>query len=134
MKKNILVVLILSVLFVGCFSSNNSNTREEGSNMDMLDENENKIIGDELEFIGTYDSKTGVMVNISCYCFQTGYFTSKEGKEFVICFEDGTEEAPCSKKLKIIGYFENVVIEPENTSPCPKGERELFYVTKFECL
>ncbi len=134
MKNNILLVLILSVIFTGCFSSNNSN-----SEVKLVDDIDRPLIeevaeGEELEFIGTYDSKTGVMTDISCYCFQTGYFTTEEGDKIVICFEDGTEEVPCSENLRIVGYYENVKITPEYTSPCAAGEREVFHVTEYECL
>ena len=118
---------------MGCFSSNNSNTE-----VNKKDVSQDKVINEEesenLKFIGTYESKTGVMTNISCYCFQTGYFTTEEGNEIVICFKDGTKEASCSDNLRIVGYFKNITITPEETSPCSAGEREIFHVTEYECM
>jgi len=137
MKKNILVILILSVVLMGCFSSNNSNTESNTTTKgEVQTESNNNLIeeGEQNSYFGTYDSKKGVMTDISCYCYQTGYFTTEDGEEFVICFKDDMEEATCSENLKIEGYFENVTITSDENSPCSAGEREIFYVTKFECM
>ena len=93
----------------------------------------NKATSNEKEFTGTYDSKTGVMNNISCYCHEVGYFTTQKGEEFPICFDEYGEEPTCTENLYIKGDFENITIEPEITSPCPKGTLKIFMVTEFEC-
>ena len=153
MKKNIFftVFISLSLVFASCGSSNTSDYEDDDNNNVETtdfdndnnyydDENVNEyndddeIIDDEYIFTGTYDSKTGVMVDISCYCYQVGYFHAENGEEFAICFPNKMEEANCSEKLEIEGYFESVKINPESTSPCQAGEQELFYVTDYRCL
>ena len=118
--KTIIFVYFLALITAGssCFSGNNGN---EATN------------NEEEEFTGTYDSKTGVMNSISCYCFEVGYFTNKKGEEFPICFDEYGEEPDCTENLYIKGYFEDITIEPENTSPCPAGTMEIFIVTEYEC-
>lgn len=147
MKKSYLLLFLLSfsVLLWSCGSDNSSDydnndnssvTTTDDYDEDFYDNNcyDDDVVGDEYVFTGTYDSKTGVMTDISCYCFQVGYFSADNGEEFPICFPDGTDEASCSENLKIEGYFQLVEITPDNTSPCSAGEMEIFYVTSFECL
>ncbi|MBN2890227.1 MAG: hypothetical protein JXL97_00030 [Bacteroidales bacterium] len=149
MKKNLFLTLLISFSLIiwSCGTNNSTNDEDENENTEIktnnyedeydendIDDNVDDIIGDEFEFIGTYESKTGVMVDISCYCFQVGYFYANNGEEFVVCFPDGMEEPSCSENLRIDGYFEVTQISPEETSPCSEGERELFYVTEYECM
>lgn len=147
MKKNLLFTLLItfSMFLLSCGSDNSSDTDYEDednievttndSDYDDVSDNDVNEIDDYIfEYTGSYESKTGVMTDISCYCFQVGYFTTDGGEEIVICFADGMEEASCSENLKIVGYFETVSINPDENSPCSSGDRELFHVTEFECL
>jgi len=139
MNKNLVLILVISfsMFLWSCGSNNNSsNEYEDDSNVEnSVDANKNTPVGeDSFGFTGTYESKTGVMTDISCYCFQVGYFYADNGEKFIVCFPDGTEEAACSENLKINGYFETVKIDPDDNSSCSAGEREIFYVTDFECM
>ncbi len=122
MKNKLLLLSIfgLTVLTTSCFTNKRSNNNSVKNT-------------EKLEYIGTYDSKKGIMNDISCYCFEVGFFVATSGEELVICFEELKEEASCSENLKITGYLKTVTISPENTSPCSAGKREIFYVTDFEC-
>ena len=85
------------------------------------------------EYTGSYVRKTGVMNNISCYCFKVGNFTTEAEETIVICFDKIDDEPTCSENLHIKGSFESVTIQPEDTSPCPAGTMEVFMVSEFEC-
>lgn len=152
MKNKLFFILLISfsLFLFSCGSENTSDytndndytdvtTDDYKTDNDYYDDNgddysDDDIIGDEYEFVGTYESKTGVMTDISCYCYQVGYFYATNGEDFVVCFPDGTQEPSCSENVKIDGYFQYVEITPDNNSACSAGGMEIFHVTDFECL
>ncbi|MBN2662325.1 MAG: hypothetical protein JXR68_01640 [Bacteroidales bacterium] len=145
MKNKLFFILLISfpLFLFSCGSDNTSDYSNDNDYTDVTtdyyttdddDYADDDIIGDEYEFIGTYESKTGVMTDISCYCYQVGYFYATNGEDFVVCFPNGTEEPMCYENVKIDGYFQYVEITPDNNSACSAGGMEIFYVTDFECL
>ena len=83
---------------------------------------------------GVFTSKKGVMHNISCYCYNVGFLKTNKDEKLVICFDRmDTEDAPKCKKLSVTGYFEMHTVKEGSNSPCPGGERNIFYVVEFEC-
>ncbi len=125
---------LMIVFLISCNSVKQKENQNKTDKQKTIVENNEKITNELHTYTGQYESKTGVMVDISCYCFQVGYFTATSGEELVICFHTGTDEAPCSENLQIEGYFETKKIEPDNNSHCPAGNMELFYVTNYKCL
>lgn len=82
---------------------------------------------------GEFTSKKGVMHTISCYCYNVGFLETDDAKH-VICFDRmKLEKAPKCKKISVKGYFEKHTVKEESGSPCPGGERDIFYVESFEC-
>lgn len=143
MKNKLFFIFLISfsIFLFSCGSNNNSDYQNDNYteittdvNKTDDDNSDDDIIGDEYEFIGTYESKTGVMTDISCYCYQVGYFYATNGEDFVVCFPDGTQEPSCSENIKINGYFQYEEITPDNKSACSAGGMKIFHVTDFECL
>ncbi len=80
---------------------------------------------------GSFRSVQGVMDNLSCYCSNGGYVTTMENKKIGICFDESSEFT--CKNIQVKGYYRKKMINPEKYSPCPAGERNLFYVTSYKC-
>jgi hypothetical protein len=89
-----------------------------------------------IEIEGVFNSKKGVMHEISCHGYNIGFLKTNENTE-VICFDklDNSSdfEINCNSKIKVIGYFENHEVL-ESNGPCTAGTRKIFYVEKWECL
>lgn len=84
-------------------------------------------------FEGTFQSLMGVRNNLSCYCYNVGYLTVDDETRIAVCFKEETEKITCTR-LKVVGSFQDVTIEPESTNPCPAGTRKIFMVKKMTCL
>jgi len=82
---------------------------------------------------GNFQSLMGVMNNLSCYCYNTGYLTLDEETKIAVCFKDVEEKIRCTR-LKVIGSYENVAVDPDPQSPCSEGTRKIFMVKSYECL
>ena len=120
MKSKVLLIIFASLTILSsCFLGKKNNTSNP--------------INTEKEYTGTYQSKTGVMNNISCYCYKVGNFTTEAGETIVICFDKIDDEPTCSENLHIKGIFESITIKPEETSPCSEGTMDVFMVSEFEC-
>jgi hypothetical protein len=116
MKKRFIyfpIILLLTALFC-CNGQKNTGSKNE-----------------TLE--GTFSSKQGVMHEISCYCYHVGFLQTVDNK-YVICFDRiKLEKPPSCEKISVSGYFEKVKSSEKSGSPCPGGEQDVFFVTKFEC-
>lgn len=109
---NLLVVLLF---FASCGTTNSQQT-------------------EEISLTGAFESKMGVMHNISCYCFNVGFLETDAGEKVVVCFDKmEQEEKPKCSTIQVKGYYETKKIESDSNSPCPGGERKIFYVNSFVC-
>ena len=92
----------------------------------------NNTTENEKTFTGTFKSTKGVMKPISCYCYNSGFLTTSDNQEIAVCFDNENIDITC-ESITIKGYFKKLINNPEPTSPCPKGEMEIFMVTAYEC-
>ncbi|MBL0912899.1 MAG: hypothetical protein IBJ09_11060 [Bacteroidia bacterium] len=88
-----------------------------------------------VQLSGTFDSKRGIMHDISCYGFNIGFLSTTEAK-YVVCFDrlpNGSDiDVNCNEdQVWVEGYFETK--EAPSGGPCSAGTREIFYVTKWHC-
>lgn len=89
---------------------------------------------EELTITGKFTSKMGVMHNISCYCFNVGFIEVEGGDRVVVCFERmKLEDKPRCGTIEVKGYYEKYTVEEDSKSPCPGGERNIFYANSFIC-
>jgi len=81
---------------------------------------------------GSYRSIKGVMTDLSCYCYNSGYLTTESGELIPVCFPNDDTEIDY-ETVTFTGAYENRTVTSEPTSPCPPGERTLFIVQSHEC-
>ncbi|MGQ3012681.1 MAG: hypothetical protein ACT6QS_03180 [Flavobacteriales bacterium] len=89
-----------------------------------------------VQLSGTFDSKRGVMDDISCFGFNIGYLATAGGDYYAVCFDrlpNGSDiDVDCeAHKIWVEGYLE--IREAPAGGPCRAGSREIFYVTKWHC-
>jgi hypothetical protein len=69
---------------------------------------------------------------LSCYCYNGGYITTSSNEKIPICFSNDDEDVPC-KNLEVSGNYKSIKIQPDSNNPCPSGEMNIFFVTKYTC-
>ena len=82
---------------------------------------------------GTYESKQGVMVALSCYCGNGGYLTTSDCKNIPVCLESTDNVMDC-KNIIVTGFYTTVKNNPEPTNPCKQGEMTYFKAVNFKCF
>jgi len=85
---------------------------------------------------GKYDSKKGVMHNISCYGVNIGYLTNAAGEKTVVCFdrmENGNDLNVSCEHIKVEGYYEEIIKEADGGS-CVSGKLNVLFVETWSCL
>jgi len=117
--KNIYLILFLALTFSACSSSKNSKNNTSSNTKTT-------------SYTGDFKSIKGVMNDLSCYCYNSGFLTTDDGAEISICFNDNNITIDC-ERITVEGYFENIIIEDNPNSPCSGGEKETFIVTNFNC-
>ena len=65
---------------------------------------------------GSFQSVTGVMDELSCYCSNGGNVTAEDGVVTAVCFE---EEVESCEKITVTGYMTSRSIE--SNGACPGG-------------
>lgn len=89
---------------------------------------------------GSFSSKRGVMHEISCYCFDSGFVTTDAGDKVAVCFEKNEMEAArknsekfsCSR-IKVTGTYVTKTISPEDGA-CSSGSMRYLKVASFKCM
>lgn len=124
-KENLIFLIFLMILIsCGTAKQKSVNNLEEA------------IVGEKLSTLsGIYESRQGVMANISCYCYKVGYLTTSDNMPIVVCFDEleKSDEVKCDGKMTVSGKFKKIKIQPEETNPCPEGEMEVFMVESYIC-
>jgi hypothetical protein len=105
--------LFFSLLgLIGCKTSNNSQS-----------------------FIGTFESKRGVMTDISQYCYNVGYLTVESGEQIPICFEKlGDELNIDCKKIEVRGFFEKRFQKDTQGAKTESNGMEILIVSEYKCV
>ena len=93
----------------------------------------NQISESTITLSGTFESKQGVMTTLSCFCLNGGYLTTSAERQVPICIENQSANIDC-KTISVTGFYKTVKNNPEQTSPCKKGEMTYFKVVSFQCL
>lgn len=87
----------------------------------------------EVTITGTFDSKQGVMNRVSCFCYKSGYITTKEGKRYAVCFKQvNEEEIICNGTISVKGHFKT--IEIKSNGACSAGKMEMLFAQSYRCL
>jgi hypothetical protein len=123
MKQSLFSFALLNVIFLaGCGTTRNATVNDSDSAKKEVH-----------AFTGVYQSSTGVMTPLSCYCSEGGTLTVPENGVIHVCFDKLTEKPEDCTQLAVFGHFETIANEPEETNPCPKGTMEVFVVESFKC-
>lgn len=88
----------------------------------------------EITVTGIFKSMKGVMTDLSCYCFASGYITQNNGVSIPVCFDElGNLDVICNDELTVKGTFKVKKIVADKYNPCPSGEMEILYVKSYQC-
>jgi hypothetical protein len=117
-----LIIVVSVVLLAACGTAQNASGNDANSARKEI-----------YAFSGYYQSSKGVMTALSCYCSDGGTLTLPDQGTVDVCFDGLTEKPENCSKIGVFGHFETIAIEPDETSPCPKGTMEVFIVESFEC-
>lgn len=79
-----------------------------------------------LTLTGTFESKKGVMTELSLYCYNCGYLTTSDNNEIALCFE-GDEDIP-EGILTVTGNYATVSKDDKPNSQT----KEVFKVTSYK--
>lgn len=80
------------------------------------------------ELTGEFNSKRGVLSDISFVCFNSGYLTTDSGVSYPICLEENVD-IKCDK-VKLFGSFNDVEI---NSEKLQNKKLRVFFVENFKC-
>lgn len=120
MNKILLSLLAVPMLWAGGCEQSSSGDAEKKGNSNSL--------------TGTFESKKGVMTDVSCYCYNVGYLNTG-GEQVAVCFDELPNSSDlkieCKGKMTVEGSLRSK--STESNGPCPGGTMELFYVTKWTC-
>ena len=79
---------------------------------------------------GSFESKSGVMDIVSCHCGEGGYISSPFGDRTPICLDDMDLSIEDGAEVTLVGDWSTSSIEPDDFSPCPNEDFEIFVVTE----
>ena len=82
---------------------------------------------------GQYSSKQGVMVAMSCHCYNNGELLTDKGERILVCLPDGIEVPDCDK-VELRGNYVTNTNNPSVNEPCSRTTMTYFYVKKVKCL
>ena len=90
------------------------------------------------ELIGIFfESKKGVMHQLSCHAYNIGYLSTDSKNKVIICFDrmENSEniEINCSK-ISVTGNFEDHEIKNDENGVCSASKLSIFYVSEWKCL
>ena len=81
---------------------------------------------------GSFESKRGVMVALSCFCYNGGYLNTSSGEEIAICIADDKAEVSC-KSPTFTGEYVTVTQAKDANGVCPGGTMTYFKATLVRC-
>jgi hypothetical protein len=120
MKHFIIFIFGLSLLHLfACHSSKKQTTTKAEKS-------------DEISLTGSFESKKGVMVSLSCYCYNCGYLTTSDGESVSVCIEDKNTDIDC-KKPTLKGKYVTVTKEKDANGVCSGGTITYFMVSSVIC-
>lgn len=114
------IFIVLSLLFASC--------KQTAPISDGATDTEEKTI----EMEGEFRSQKGVMVTISCYCYNNGVLTQADGSSIDICFDEDIE-VECSR-IRVKGNYIRDYNNSDDNNPCAGGSMRYFKVESYECL
>ena len=81
---------------------------------------------------GSFESKRGVMVALSCFCYNGGYLNTASGEEIAICIADDKTEINC-KNPTFTGDYVTLTQAKDTNGVCPGGTMTYFKATSVRC-
>lgn len=81
---------------------------------------------------GNFQSVSGAMDELSCYCSNGGYVVSSAGKKVALCFKEGENPKNCTV-IEAKGRYKTTQIDSEPSSPCAGGSMTYLEVESFTC-
>jgi len=81
---------------------------------------------------GSFESKRGVIVALSCFCYNGGYLNTASGEEIAICIADDKTEINC-KSPTFTGEYVTVTQAKDTNGVCPGGTMTYFKATSVRC-
>lgn len=84
---------------------------------------------------GDYESVTGRMNPLSCYCYNGGYLSFGKGNVESVCFDDlgeGTEVK--DGFITVTGYYKTLTHTSTPHDPCPEGTQTVLVVTSYSIV
>ena len=86
----------------------------------------------ETTLTGSFESKRGVMVALSCFCYNCGYLTTAAGESIAVCLVDDNATVDC-KQVVFKGKYVTVTQEKDANGVYAGGKMTYFEARSVRC-
>jgi hypothetical protein len=128
-KRFFLFLIIISCLSLACSQKASDNNVKSHK----IETQPKEVMNEKITLEGKFESKKGVMTQLSCFCYNCGYLITGSGQRVAVCFPKDEEEISCTT-ISLTGEY---VTETKSSDPngvCSGGTITYLKVSSFECI
>jgi len=133
MSKILCFFLLISCLSLACTQKASDNSVSIQKSHKTEHQPKLQQMTEKVTLQGKFESKKGVMTQLSCFCYNCGYLITGSGQRVAICFPKDEEEINCTA-ISVTGEYVTETRASDPNGVCSGGTLTFLKVSSFECI